>query len=212
VIIQSKYYCSALPCAWTNHPCSPPLPTAPRIIRIHIRTISTNAIHPLAQQSPLQISLPSISAQFSNHIHSVVLDFAGKTFALYFCTFDQVRPSIQIWDWTTSDVIVVRHILDYLQSIDRSCRVAFSLSIVRSLPGRMNLVLSIPPTALSVIHWAPVQFGCTSSCDLLQLLAHRSISRRSISRPQPVTLSESRRSPLIKPPSRRIRSRMSHLC
>ncbi|KAF8166403.1 hypothetical protein BJ912DRAFT_1067939 [Pholiota molesta] len=84
---------------------NPPPPTAPRIIRIHIRTISTNAIHPLAQQSPLQIFLPP-SDRYTNFTRNVVMYFARETFVLYFCTFDKDQPYVQIWDWTTSDVIV----------------------------------------------------------------------------------------------------------
>ncbi|KAF8153635.1 hypothetical protein BJ912DRAFT_868626 [Pholiota molesta] len=79
---------------------------APRIVRVHIRTLSTNKFHPRAQQSFLQVSIPSRSDRFSNRIHTACLYFARDTFVLYLCTFDQERPYIQIWDWKTAEVIL----------------------------------------------------------------------------------------------------------
>ncbi|KAF8153634.1 hypothetical protein BJ912DRAFT_1113846 [Pholiota molesta] len=83
---------------------NPTPPTAPRILLVHIRTLSTNAPHPSAPQSLLRISLPP-SDRLGDFTHTVIMHFAHHKLALYFCTFDEVRPYIQIWDWTTSDVI-----------------------------------------------------------------------------------------------------------
>jgi hypothetical protein len=216
VILQSKYLLVRFITVgtWSQHPCSPPPPTAPRIIRVHIRTISTNAIHPLAEQSPLQIALPP-SDRYTNFTRNVVMYFARETFVLYFCTFDKDRPYVQIWDWTTSDVIVVRHIShfsSFFRLLTDFLRIALSLSIDRSPPGSTNSVFSIPPTAFLLIGRALAQFGYTSSSDLLQPLTRRCISRRSISRPRPMTPSACSGSTLMRPPSRRTRARVTRSC
>ncbi|KAF8168754.1 hypothetical protein BJ912DRAFT_1149565 [Pholiota molesta] len=93
---------------------NPSSPTTPRVFRIHIRTISTNAIHPLARQSPLQIQMPLNDNVYNR---TVVFDLARDIVVLYVCTFEQdsARPYIQIWDWTTSDVLV-----DFFLPFDRS--------------------------------------------------------------------------------------------
>ncbi|KAF8168775.1 hypothetical protein BJ912DRAFT_196465 [Pholiota molesta] len=101
-------------------------PTAPRIFRIHIRAISTNTIHPLAQQSSLQISVPFKGDRFYDHVHNVVLNLAREIVVLYFCTFDQAQPYIQIWDWMTSDVLF-DCFLRFDQSISRSLEYQFGL-------------------------------------------------------------------------------------
>jgi hypothetical protein len=58
-----------------------------------------------------------------------VWDFAREIFVLCFCSFVQVRPSIQIWDWTASDVSCAPYSLSSF-SIDRFRMIALSPSIV----------------------------------------------------------------------------------
>jgi hypothetical protein len=80
-----------------------------RIYPIHIRTISTNAIHPLAQQSPLQLftAHPVTEELHGTAIDTATLQIARNTVALYFLSSTH-KPRVLIFDWTTSELILVR--------------------------------------------------------------------------------------------------------
>ncbi|KAF8171460.1 hypothetical protein BJ912DRAFT_995556 [Pholiota molesta] len=81
--------------------------TNTRIYPIHIRTISTNAIHPLAQQSPLQLftALPDSDDIQGTAIDTATLQIAHNTVALYYRSASQ-KPRALIFDWTTSELIL----------------------------------------------------------------------------------------------------------
>jgi hypothetical protein len=76
---------------------------------VHIRTISTNATHPSARQSPLQLTVPP--NPYGNDVYNVLLQLARNTLVLSFYPPSQIQPRVHIWDWTTSDILVVRRIL-----------------------------------------------------------------------------------------------------
>jgi hypothetical protein len=90
-------------------PCSAQSWTDIRIIRIHIRAISTTGPHPLARQSLLRFTINADPVYGYDFTHAL-LQLAGNTLMLYFRTPSQFLPTIHIWDWTTSDLLVVRWI------------------------------------------------------------------------------------------------------
>jgi hypothetical protein len=98
---------------------SPPLSmTDTRILRVHIRTISTNAIHPQAQQSPLQLTI--VPKHYREDIFGPpVLQIAYDVVAVHFHD-DEGEMRAVVWDWTTSDLLLVRsnlrHFATYLIS------------------------------------------------------------------------------------------------
>lgn len=89
--------------------------TNTRILRVHIRSISTNAIHPQAQQSPLKFTVIPRPGYPGNTASTAFLQIAHNILAVYFHYAPDRR--VLIWDWTTSDLILVSSILCYFQSI-----------------------------------------------------------------------------------------------
>ncbi|KAF8182583.1 hypothetical protein BJ912DRAFT_978296 [Pholiota molesta] len=83
---------------------TPSSPTATHTVCVHIRTISTNATHPLARQSPLQLTVPP--NPYGNDVYNVLLQLARNTLVLSFYPPSQIQPRVHIWDWTTSDILV----------------------------------------------------------------------------------------------------------
>lgn len=86
--------------------------TDTRSFRVHIRTLSNDDPHPLAQQTPLQFTVVPNSE--SNHICDVHLEIARDTLVVHFYTSlkfrDPEKLRVLIWDWTTSELILVSQI------------------------------------------------------------------------------------------------------
>ncbi|KAF8171466.1 hypothetical protein BJ912DRAFT_119761 [Pholiota molesta] len=76
--------------------------TNTRIILIHIRTISTNAIHPLAQQSPLEFTALPHDTEGATLI-TTTLQIVHNTLGLYSLSVRDERR-VLIWNWTTSEL------------------------------------------------------------------------------------------------------------
>ncbi|KAF8169636.1 hypothetical protein BJ912DRAFT_999277, partial [Pholiota molesta] len=70
---------------------------------IHIRAISSTAIHPLAKQSPLQFTGPF--GDLATAINYTVLQIARDIVALYYRNV-LLEPRVLIWDWITSELIL----------------------------------------------------------------------------------------------------------
>ncbi|KAF8169410.1 hypothetical protein BJ912DRAFT_175019 [Pholiota molesta] len=88
----------------------PPPTSDTRIIRIHIRTMSSNTIHPRAQQSPLQLT---VARKYNDaNINSPVLQIAHEVVAIHFHHAGGDARTL-VWDWTSSDLI-----LDISKSFD----------------------------------------------------------------------------------------------
>jgi hypothetical protein len=85
--------------------CSPSITSAHAI---HIRAISSTAIHPLAKQSPLQFTAPF--GDLATAINYTVLQIARNIVALYYRNVLQ-EPRVLIWDWIAGGLILVRQIL-----------------------------------------------------------------------------------------------------
>jgi hypothetical protein len=83
--------------------------TGTRTVRIHIRTLSGDDPHPLAQQTPLQLTI--IPNDGDNRVYDAHLEIARKTLGLSFNTSDKFEKHRQlrvlVWDWTTSELILV---------------------------------------------------------------------------------------------------------
>jgi hypothetical protein len=80
--------------------------TDTRIVHIHIRAISTNTIHPQAQQSPLQFTVVPQYRQENEYTISV-LQIAYGVVAVHF-HYAGGKARALVWDWTTSDLLLVR--------------------------------------------------------------------------------------------------------
>jgi hypothetical protein len=82
--------------------------TDARIFRVHIRTLSNDDPHPLAQQTPLQFTVASNG--YSNKITNVHLEIARDTLLVHFYTAnmfgDPKEPRVLVWDWPTSELIL----------------------------------------------------------------------------------------------------------
>ncbi|KAF8169643.1 hypothetical protein BJ912DRAFT_888360 [Pholiota molesta] len=91
---------------------TPPSMTDTRIVRIHIRAISTNAIHPQAQQSPFQFTVVPQHRQENEYTISV-LQIAYSVVAVHF-HYAGGKARALVWDWMTSDLL-----LDTSASFDR---------------------------------------------------------------------------------------------
>ncbi|KAF8169657.1 hypothetical protein BJ912DRAFT_888365 [Pholiota molesta] len=83
---------------------TPPSTTDTRIIRIHIRAISTNTIHPQAQQSPLQFTVVP-KHDHANTYTIAVLQIAYGVVAVHFY-YGGGEARALAWDWTTSDLLL----------------------------------------------------------------------------------------------------------
>ncbi|KAF8192046.1 hypothetical protein BJ912DRAFT_1041417 [Pholiota molesta] len=94
---------------------TPPSMTDTRIVHIHIRAISTNTIHPLAQQSPLQFTVVP-EYDDANTYTIAVLQIAYTVVAVHF-HYAGGKARALVWDWTTSDLI-----LDTFTSFDHCLR------------------------------------------------------------------------------------------
>ncbi|KAF8182565.1 hypothetical protein BJ912DRAFT_1123820 [Pholiota molesta] len=83
--------------------CSPSAssPTTTCNFRVHIRAMSTGAVHPLAHQSPLCLADP----MHDNPYKRVRLHLAHNTLALSIRCVSLVEPWVHIWDWTTSHIL-----------------------------------------------------------------------------------------------------------
>lgn len=69
-------------------------------IKVHLRTISTNAKHPLAAKECLQAPIPfEVGTCFIQIVHDVV----GMFFWLH-------GPGLLIWNWRTGNMLVVRQL------------------------------------------------------------------------------------------------------
>ncbi|KAF8171138.1 hypothetical protein BJ912DRAFT_911666, partial [Pholiota molesta] len=87
---------------------TPPSMTDTRIIRIHIHAISTNAIHPQAQQSPLQLTVVPKHDR-ANTYTTAVLQIAYGVVAVHFRFHSHNgggEARALVWDWTTSDLLL----------------------------------------------------------------------------------------------------------
>jgi hypothetical protein len=99
---------------------SPPSLTDARACRIHIRTISTDRAHPLAQQDVLYFSIfPDPERSAANDIWNVYLEIAKNILVIVLhldATWHAMR--VLVWDWITSDLIVVGQISFSYQYLD----------------------------------------------------------------------------------------------
>jgi hypothetical protein len=79
-----------------------------RTLHVHIRTISGNTKHPFAQQSPLPFSVFAKLEHLygAAPVETATLQIARNTLALFLCSNTEV-PILAIWDWTTSELILV---------------------------------------------------------------------------------------------------------
>jgi hypothetical protein len=85
---------------------SPPSKTDTRIVHIHIRAITTNTIHPQAQQSPLQFTVVP-EYDNANTYAIAVLQIAYSVVAVHF-HYAGWKSRALVWDWTTSELLSVR--------------------------------------------------------------------------------------------------------
>ncbi|KAF9473961.1 hypothetical protein BDN70DRAFT_885353 [Pholiota conissans] len=86
----------------------PPTLAEPRTYHIHIRTISTNSVHPRAGAASLSFVL-ELAHSPVNYIIRAHLEFARDIFvAVLHLHFDGIGRKIRvlIWDWTTSELRV----------------------------------------------------------------------------------------------------------
>ncbi|KAF9474746.1 hypothetical protein BDN70DRAFT_884502 [Pholiota conissans] len=71
-------------------------------LTLHIRTISTNAIHPRARDSPLQCNLHG-----RGFVRNVCVEVVRDRLVLYFSVALQpIYSRVLVWDWTTSELIL----------------------------------------------------------------------------------------------------------
>ncbi|KAF9480909.1 hypothetical protein BDN70DRAFT_877099 [Pholiota conissans] len=99
--------------ALVEEPEEPVSSTDAYIIRIHIRTISTDTVHPLAKESPLVFSI--FYTEFWSHFFlESTLSVAQTSLALHTQKEWKVKRLL-IWDWRTSDLL-----LDSSLSLDPS--------------------------------------------------------------------------------------------
>jgi hypothetical protein len=150
--MTGREYCG-LPCSsatlrLTVH--SPPSMTATRIIRIHIHAISTNAIHPQAQQSPLQLTVVPKHDR-ANTYTTAVLQIAYGVVAVHFRFHGHSaggEARALVWDWTTSDLLLVRTNIMLFCNIFhiKQHRTPLHLSIPLLLLWNMTSCFSIPHT------------------------------------------------------------------
>ncbi|KAF8192055.1 hypothetical protein BJ912DRAFT_1142196 [Pholiota molesta] len=87
-----------------------------QIICVHVHSISTNTVHPRANQSPLQFTVYNDTSDTYYWTRSDRANFqiAYNILAVYF-THAPMGTRVLIWDWTTSDLL-----LDSATSFDRS--------------------------------------------------------------------------------------------
>jgi hypothetical protein len=97
--------------------------TNTRIIHIHIRAISTNTIHPLAQQSPLQFTVVP-EYDDANTYTIAVLQIAYSVVAVHF-HYAGGKARALVWDWTTSDLILVPPNFMLLSNISHSIHIGY---------------------------------------------------------------------------------------
>jgi hypothetical protein len=97
---------------------SPSSLTDARACRIHLRTISTDMAHPLAARGVLHFSVFP-KGSFANDIYSLYIEIAKNILVVVLhldATWHAMR--VLVWDWTTSDLIVVGQISSsYLECI-----------------------------------------------------------------------------------------------
>ncbi|KAF8169653.1 hypothetical protein BJ912DRAFT_172135 [Pholiota molesta] len=165
-----------------------------RIYPIHIRTISTNAIHPLAQQSPLQLftAHPVTEEIHGTAIDTATLQIARNTVALYFLSSTH-KPRVLIFDWTTSELI-----LDSIISFE---------PIFRFLKYDFGL---LDPTYCFVTCPSMDRFGSTNLYDPTQPLPQQFTSLRCTFHQPPMAIL-SAGYPATPGPSKPIHSSMHHL-
>jgi hypothetical protein len=86
---------------------SPPLTSnsTVAVAGIHICAISSGAPHPLALQSSLDFNGENLFGHLIEHSMDPVLQIAHNLLALSFAV-NETR--ILIWDWTTSELLLVR--------------------------------------------------------------------------------------------------------
>ncbi|KAF9475481.1 hypothetical protein BDN70DRAFT_249595 [Pholiota conissans] len=86
--------------------------TTPRTIRLHIRTISTHDVHPLARLSTLECFVyPCLSG---NTIRKPRLQIEGNTLLVSFCSSAaSYQMRALIWDWTTSELLLVCQLITF---------------------------------------------------------------------------------------------------
>jgi hypothetical protein len=94
---------------------SPPLtPYEVAVAEIHVRAISSGIAHPLALQSPLEFNGESPHGYLIDDSMDPVLQIAHNLLAF---SFAARKTRILIWDWTTSELLLVRHIFSSIATI-----------------------------------------------------------------------------------------------
>jgi hypothetical protein len=94
--------------------CSAPT-TLDAVARIHIRAISADFPHPLALQNSLELNIGFGRGRISDYRTTVQI--AHNILAL---SFGEEETRTLIWDWTTSELLLVRCILDSYASYNLS--------------------------------------------------------------------------------------------
>lgn len=80
--------------------------TAIRVIRIYIRTISTNIDHPLSRPNPLEFEIAP-DLLHGNGMHSATLQIVCDLISVYITRNSRAR--VLIWNWTEGRLLYVRH-------------------------------------------------------------------------------------------------------
>jgi hypothetical protein len=82
--------------------------TDTRVVNIHIRTLMDTP-HPLALQDHLQFIVEPDES--GNTADNASIQIARNILSFFFCSdqeFGQSEPRVLIWDWVTSDLLLVR--------------------------------------------------------------------------------------------------------
>jgi hypothetical protein len=153
------------------------LDTVSSVARIHIHAISADIPHLLALQNSLEPFAVGYDDGRLNG-YRTTLQIAHNILAL---SFGDKETRTLIWDWTTSELLLVRQILREFQptilTIHKRRRTPLYLLTIHFKPAWVREVSSIPHTFYPPVQITRDQSGCTNSSDLFQLTT-----------PQPSTL------------------------
>jgi hypothetical protein len=135
--------------------CSLPSTSDDAVARIHIRAISADIPHPLALRNSLEYNI--------GFIVDPILQIAHNILALSFGIDDETRTVI--WDWTTSELLLVCRILCQLQHILMIHE--WRRTLIFLLITHFNSL--IPHTFYPPVQITRGRSGCTNSSDLAEL-------------------------------------------
>lgn len=72
----------------------------PGVLELHVRTLSTNEVHPEARE-------PVLCTQAFYPMASVFVQIVDDVVGVMYC-IEPSTPRITIWNWKTGDLVVVR--------------------------------------------------------------------------------------------------------